>query len=29
MLNVPEGTYDVAISFIGYSSVTKTIVVGE
>ncbi len=29
MLSVPAGTYDLTASFIGYSPVTKTIVVGE
>ncbi len=29
MINVPAGTYDLIASFIGYSSVTKSIVVGE
>ena len=29
MLSVPAGTYDLTASFIGYSPVTKTIVVGD
>ena len=29
VLNVPAGTYDVTASFIGYSSVTKSVVVGD
>ena len=29
MISVPAGTYDLTASFIGYSSVTKSIVVGE
>ena len=29
MLSVPAGTYDLTASFIGYSSITKSIVVGE
>jgi len=29
MLSVPAGTYDLTASFIGYSPITKTIVVGE
>ena len=29
MISVPAGTYDLIASFIGYSSVTKSIVVGE
>jgi iron complex outermembrane receptor protein len=28
-IDIPSGTYDVEASFIGYSSVTKTIVVGD
>ena len=29
VLNVPTGTYDLTASFIGYTPITKTIVVGE
>ena len=29
ILSVPAGTYDLTASFIGYSPITKTIVVGE
>ena len=29
MIDVPAGTYDLTASFIGYSPVTKSIVVGE
>ena len=29
MIDVPAGTYDLTASFIGYSPITKTIVVGE
>jgi len=29
VINVPAGTYDVTASFIGYSSVTKSVVVGD
>ena len=29
MISVPAGTYDLTASFIGYSPITKTIVVGE
>ena len=29
MIDVPAGTYDLTASFIGYSPMTKTIVVGE
>ena len=29
VLNIPAGTYDVTASFIGYSSVTTSVVVGK
>ena len=29
MINVPAGTYDLTASFIGYSPITKSIVVGS